>query len=107
MKLLTNEQQELHENAKICYTVQKNLKINIWNIKNKVRDHCHYTGEYRGAAHSICNLKYSLPKKILKVFHSGSNYDYHFIIKELAKELKKQFTCLRENTEKYFTLQFQ
>ena len=56
MKLLTNEQQELHENAKICYTVQKNLKINIWNIKNKVRDHCHYTGEYRGAAHSICNL---------------------------------------------------
>ena len=60
--------------------------------------------KYRGAVHSICNLKYSVPKKIPVVFHNGSNYDYHFIIKELAEEFKKQFTCLRENTEKYLTL---
>ena len=66
----------------------------------KVRDHCHYTGEYRGDGHSICNLKYSLPKKILIAFHNGSNYDYHFITKELAEQFKKQFTCLEENTEK-------
>ena len=66
----------------------------------KVRDLCHYTGEYRGAAYSICNLKYSLTKKVPIVFHSGSNYDYHFIIKELAEEFKKQFTCLGENTGK-------
>ena len=66
--------------------VKKNLKINIWKIKKyyKVRDHCHYTGKYRGSGHSICNLKYSVPKKILIVFHNGSNYDYHFTIKELA-----------------------
>ena len=51
--------------------------------------------------HSICNLKYSLPKKVPTVFHNGSSYDYHFIIKELVKELKKQFTCLGENTKKY------
>ena len=69
----------------------------------RARGHCHYTGEYRGAAHSICNLKYSVPKKIPIVFHNGSNYDYHFIIKELAEEFKKQFTCLGENTEKYIT----
>ena len=69
----------------------------------KVRDHCHYAGEYRGAAHSICNLRYSLPKQIPMVFHNGSNYDYHFIIKELAEELKKQLTCLGENTAKYIT----
>ena len=67
----------------------------------KVRGHCHYTEEYRGAAHTICNLKYSTPKKILTVFHNGCNYDYHFIIKELAEKLKKQFPCLVENTEKY------
>ena len=48
----------------------------------KVRDHCHYTREYRGAARSISNSKYSVPKKISIVFHNGSNNDYHFIIKE-------------------------
>ena len=52
----------------------------------KVRDYCHYTWEYRGAAHSICNLKYSVSKNIPAAFHNGSNYDYHFIIKELAEE---------------------
>ena len=55
----------------------------------KVRNHCHYTGEYKGVAHSICNLKYSVPKKIPIVFHNESNYDYHFIIKELAEKFKK------------------
>ena len=63
----------------------------------KVRDHCHYTGKYRGSAHSMCNLKYSVPKIISIVFHNKSNYDYHFIIKELAEEFKKQFPCLGEN----------
>ena len=53
----------------------------------KVRDHCHYTDEYRGAAHSICNLKYSVPKEVPLVFDNGSNYDYRFIIKELAEKL--------------------
>ena len=50
------------------------------------------------------SLKYSVPKKIFIVFHNVSNYDYHFIIKELANRFKKQFTCLGENTDKYITL---
>ena len=69
----------------------------------EVRDHCHYTVGCRGAVHTICNLKYSVPKKIPIVFHNGSNYDYHFIIKKLAEELKKQISCLGEKTEKYIT----
>ena len=56
----------------------------------KVRDHCHYGGEYRSAAHCICNLKYSVPKKIPTVFHNGSHYDYHFIIKGLPEEFFKK-----------------
>ena len=43
--------------------------------------------------HSISNLKYSVAKKISIVFRNGSNYDYHFIIKELVEEFKKQFNC--------------
>ena len=69
----------------------------------KVRDHCHYTGECRDAGHSICNLKYSVPKKYSYSFHNGWNYDYDFIIKELGEEFKKQFTCLGENAKKYIT----
>ena len=38
----------------------------------RVRDHCHYAWEYRGAAHSICNLKYSVPKKVPIAFHNVS-----------------------------------
>ena len=76
------------------------LREHAMKIIIKVRDHCHYTGEYRGAAHSICYLRYSVPKKSPIVFHNGSNYDYHFIIKESAEEFKNQFTSLGENTGK-------
>ena len=66
---------------------------------NYIRDRCHYTGECRDAADSICNLKYSVPKQTGVLFHNGSNHDCHFIIKELAEEFKKQFTFLGEDTE--------
>ena len=59
--------------------------------------------EDREATHSICNLRYKIPKEIPVVFHNGFTYDYHFIIKELVKEFEGQFECLRENTEKYIT----
>ena len=44
-----------------------------------------------------------MPNEIPVVFHNSSNYDYHFIIKELAKEFEGQFKCLGEITEKYKT----
>ena len=65
----------------------------------KVGHHCHYTRKYRETAHTICNLKYSVSKRIPILFHNGFNYDYHFMI----KEFKEKFTYLRENTEKYIT----
>ena len=72
-------------------------------IVNKVRDHCHYSGKYRGPAHNICNLRYKIPKEIHIVFHNGSIYDYHFDIKKLIEEFKGKVECLGENTEKYIT----
>ena len=94
------------EMQKSAILAKKSLKINIQKIGSiikLVRYHCHYTEEYRGVAHSICNLKCSVPKKILIAFHNGLNYYYHFIIKSLAEEFKKQFTCFGGNTEKYIT----
>ena len=64
----------------------------------KVKDHCHYAGKYRGAAQNTCNLRSKVPKEIPVVFHDGSTYDYHFIIKKLAEEFEGQFECLGENT---------
>ena len=47
----------------------------------KVRDYCHFTGKKGGVAPSKCNLKYKVPKFIPVVFHNGSTYDNHFVIK--------------------------
>ena len=69
----------------------------------KVRDHRNDAGEYRGTVCNICNLKYSVPKEIPITFHNGSNYDYHFIIKEIAVEFEVQLISLVENIEKYIT----
>ena len=69
----------------------------------KVRNHYHYTGKYRAAAHSNYNLNYKIPKEIPVVFHNWSTYDYHFIIKQLGRKFKGNCDCLGKNIEKYIT----
>ena len=107
MMPLTDEEKESHKNQTICHICEKEFCTNKddekFKLMKKVRDHCHYTGKYRGAAHSICNLHYKIKKEILVVFHNGSTYDYHLIIKQIAKEFNSHFDCLGENTEKYIT----
>ena len=104
---LTDEEKETHENQKTCYICEKQFftdkNSKEFRKMQKVRDYCHYTGKYRGAAHSNCNLNYKIPKEIPVVFHNGSTYDCHFIIKQLAREFKGNFECLGENTEKHIT----
>ena len=91
MKLLTNEQHKLFQNAKLCYICRKQIEDKYVEDKKyqKVRDHCHYTGEYRGTTHGIHNLKYSIAKKIPIGFHIGSNYDHHFIKKTVSRIIRK------------------
>ena len=73
-------------------------------LNKKVGDHCHFTGKFRGAAHSICNLHNKVPGEIPVKIHNDSKYDSHFIIKELAEEFRdKEFEYLGENTEKYIS----
>ena len=85
---------------KFCYDKNKKSEYALYH---RVRDDCHFTGKFRGVAHSICNLRYKVPKKIPIVFHNVSTYDYHFIIKQSAEDFKGQFECLGENTEKHIT----
>ena len=121
---LTKKEEKHHNKQKVCYICKKEFNTDD-KKHHKVKDHCHYTGKYRseahnicnlrykipkeitgkyrGAAHNICNLRYKIPKEIPIVFHNGSTYDYHFIIKELVKEFDGNFECLGENTEKYIT----
>ena len=99
---LTKKEEICYNKQKICYICKKEFDKSD-KKHHKVRDHCHYTSKYRGAAHNICNLRYKVPKEIPVVFHNGSTYDYHFIIKELVKEFNGNFDCLGENTEKYIT----
>ena len=82
---LTKKEETNYNNQKICYICKKEFDKSD-KKHYKVRDHCHFTGKYRGAAHNICNLRYKIPKEIPIVLHNDSTYDYHFIIKELVIE---------------------
>ena len=94
MMPLTIKEETYHNKQKICYICKKEFDSND-KKQQKVRDHCHYTGKCRGAAHKIYNLRYKVPKEIPVVFHNGSTYDYHFIIKELVKEFDGNFDFLQ------------
>ena len=101
---LTEKEEKIITSKNFVIYVKKGFSTDDSNKKYlKVRDHYHYTGKYRGAAHDVCNLRYKIPKEIPVVFHNGSTYDYHFIIKELAEESEGEFECLGENTEKHIT----
>ena len=102
---LTKKEEKKHNKQKFCHICKKRFSTDDNNKKyHKVKDHCHYTGKYKSAPHNIRNLRrYKIPNEIPVVFHNGSTYDYHFIIKELAEEFEGEFECLGENIEKYIT----
>ena len=70
--------------------------------KEKVKDHCHYTGRYRGAAHNECNLNYRNPNFTPVVFHNLSGYDSHLFIKNLGFS-EGNIDCIPSNEEKYIS----
>ena len=81
----------MHNKQKVCHICKNRFSTDDGKKNNfKVKDHCHYTGKYRGAAHDISNLRYKILKEIPVVFHNGSTYDYYFMIKELAEEFDNQ-----------------
>ena len=88
---------------------QFNMALDCWICgeelgNDRVRDHCHYTGCYRGAAHNSCNLKYRKPESVPVFFHNLTGYDSHLFIKKLGSSNEKEnIKCIPNNEEKYIT----
>ena len=83
---LTNEENEHYEKEQVCYICKRIFNDeNEFKLYHKVRDHCDYTGKFRGAPHSYFQFKIQNTKKNPIVFHNGSTYDYHFITNQPAK----------------------
>ena len=99
-KTIIMEEKDLKdfENAKKCYACDKEFK----KEKDKVKDHCHFTRKYRGAACISCNSKMKKPKFIPIVFHNLQNYDSHLFIKNLGKTEGK-INCIPKTEEKYIS----
>ena len=93
---LTQDEQKSFGKAKFCHICNKEL------LKDKVRDHCHFTGQYRGAAHNSCNLQCRKPRILPVIFHNLQGYDAHLFIKQLAR-LPGEFKCIPSTEEKYIS----
>ena len=97
--IFTEEDEEQFNKALCCWICGEELG------NDRVRDHCHFTGNYRGAAHNSCNLKYRVPNSIPVFFHNLSGYDSHLFIKRLGctDNKKEVINCIPNNEEKYIS----
>ena len=93
---LTKQEQESFDKAETCYICSKEL------LTDKVRDHCHFTGQYRGAAHNSCNLQCRKPLILPVIFHNLQGYDAHLFIKQLSG-LKGELNCIPSTEEKHIS----
>lgn len=103
---LTAEQEKSFSESDKCHICGVVFNLQTVNgqlrIDNKVRDHRHLTGAYRGAAHPICNLKYQDSKTLPVVFHN-LDYDSHFLIECVANRIPGKTTIIPKNSEHYIS----
>ena len=78
---MNEEEEDLFQKSNNCWICKKLID----NCEGKVRDHCHLTGKFSGAAHKSCNLNFKLTKKVPVMFHNLRAYDSHLIFNELNK----------------------
>ena len=94
--IVTPQTQKDFNNAVVCHICGYKLG------KDRVRDHCHFTGKYRGAAHNKCNLMCRKPRILPVIFHNLQGYDSHLFIKELTK-IDGKLNCIPTTEEKYIS----
>ena len=93
---LTHAEKISFDKAKTCHICKKEL------FTDKVRDHCHFTGQYRGAAHNSCNLQCRKPMILPVIFHNLQGYDAHLFIKQLSS-IPGELNCIPSTEEKYIS----
>ena len=109
---ITRKEERGFKRATVCHICEGTFGKTEDEVK--VRDHCHLTGKYRGAAHNQCNLNFKLPKFYPVIFHNLSGYDTHMFIKELAElkdplqdvglsETKGEINCIARTEENYIS----
>ena len=98
MDPLTDREGKKYKCLTRCHICFKNFKEG----DHKVRDHCHYTGRYRGSAHDICNLRYRIPSHIPIIAHNSAGYNIHLFIKELATHFN-DIEVISKNKEDYIS----
>ena len=94
--IMSIEEEERFEQSNICWICSKLIE----NSDNKVRDHCHITGKYRGATHWSCNINLKITKKVPLIFHNLKGYDSHLIFKEFSK-FNTKISVIPNGLEKY------
>ena len=98
--IFKDEEREQYEKETRCWICKG--EFNDDDKNKKVRDHCHFTGRYRRAAHNKCNLDYKKPNFTPVVFHNLSGYDSHLFIKNLGFS-EGNIKCIPNNEEKYIS----
>ena len=93
---MTDDDETCFNAARDCYACGLELK------DDRIRDHCHLTGKYRGAAHSKCNLKMRTPTFVPVLFHNLEGYDLHLFIKSLGLS-EEGISCIPKTDEKYIS----
>ena len=102
---LSSEEWKKFRESEVCW-----LCRGKFGEKPKVRDHCHFTGKFRGAAHQSCNLKFQRPKFTPVFFHNLQNYDAHLFVRALGlMDEVLSIKCIPNNDEQYisFSLKFE
>lgn len=97
---MTAEDEANFLSASVCHICEKKLDRSTEIV---VKDHCHFTGKFRGAAHQGCNLQYRDYRTVPVIFHNLTHYDSHFIIEKIATGFHGGVKIIPINAEKYIS----
>ena len=94
--LIMSEEEEQFQSIDICWLCEKLID----HDDETVRDQCHVTGKFRGAAHWDCNINLRLSKNVPVIFHNLRGYGSHLVFNEL-KDFHVKIDVIPNGLEKY------